>query len=164
MPGDLMNHDHDIQQHDGEGTILDQSCRQARLCFSLCTATVTTHPLWLKAVDPRHQESISVFILRQIERRRPDTEIRVRTPRNSTIWYRLLPKTIIIHSGSGAREQESGAREKSAEARQEKAGRVEEIHRGRKVKSTMRACSALERDQQEDKTARMELWQSRSRR
>ena len=39
----------------------------------------------LNAEDPRNQEWISVFISWNIERRRPDTEIRVRTLRNRTI-------------------------------------------------------------------------------
>ena len=77
-----------------------------------------TYVAWLTAVDPSHQELISVFISWNTERRRPDTEIRVRTPPNRTSWCRPLPETIIILSGSGAREageQESSARVRDSE-------------------------------------------------
>ena len=52
VSGDLMKHDTDIQQHDGEGTNLDRSCRTARLCFSLRTVTqYGDEYLW--SVSPR---------------------------------------------------------------------------------------------------------------
>ena len=46
--------------------------------------------------DVRRQELISVFISGNIERRRPDVEIRVRTPRNRTSWPRSLLEAISI--------------------------------------------------------------------
>ena len=62
-----------------------------------CVVDLTcTFVAWLKALDPSHQELISVFISWNIERRRLDTEIRVRTPRNRTSWYRLLDRAIIM--------------------------------------------------------------------
>ena len=82
---------------------------------------------WLKTVDPSHQELISVFISWNIERRRPDTEIRVRTPRNRTSWYRLLLEAIILLSGSGAGEEECSARVRSA--RQRGSWQCGDVHR-----------------------------------
>ena len=46
------------------------------MILSFCTVLVQsddTFVAWLKAVDPSHQEFISVFISWNTERRRPDT-------------------------------------------------------------------------------------------
>ena len=115
-----------------------------------------TYVAWLKAMDPSHQELISVFISWNTERRRPDTEIRVRTPRNRTSWYRPLPETIIILSGSGAREageQESSARVRDSE---KLSSRTDSCKSGGNPQRTkVKKRGSLPRDQQEEKTFRV---------
>jgi len=58
--GRFMKHDPDIQQHDGEGTNLDRSCRSARLCLSLCTVTVKLNVVSLGSFSQVHFNEVCV--------------------------------------------------------------------------------------------------------